>query len=297
MRAGLTPFEALRAGTSARRGFSSQTVKQMAAEDPNPMKILCAAIALAALTLCTTASAGGAQDVVDGFAARTFTAANGETMPYRLFIPDEGARKNRLPLILYLHGGGGVGTDNRKQISGGNTNGTHAWTTAEAQRRHPAFVLAPQLAQNRPSQPGRADAWSSSLATVLEIIAAVSREFAIDSDRVYVTGQSLGGYGAWEIVSRHPQMFAAAVPLCGGGDAVRIVAARTVPVWAFHGAQDPVVPVSESRELVAALRRAGSAVKYTEYADVGHDAWTRAYSEPELAEWIFSQRRSARSPK
>jgi predicted peptidase len=254
------------------------------------------AIALAAFTLCTAASARAGQDVIEGFAVRTFTTADGDTMPYRLFIPDAGARKNRLPLILYLHGGGGVGTDNRKQISGGNTNGTRTWTTPEAQRRHPAFVLAPQLRQNRPSQPGRADAWSSSVETVLEMVAAVSREFAIDPDRLYVTGQSLGGYGTWEIISRYPQTFAAAVPLCGGGDAARIIAARTLPIWAFHGAQDPVVPVTQSRELVAALRRAGSPVKYTEYTDVGHDVWIRAYAEQDLADWLFSQRRAARWP-
>jgi predicted peptidase len=233
------------------------------------MKIISRALALAVLTLCPAVSARAGQDVVDGFTARTFTAANGETMPYRLFIPDAGASKNRLPLVLYLHGGGGVGTDNRKQISGGNTNGTHMWTTPEAQRRHPAFVLAPQLPQNRPSQPGRADAWSSSVETVLEIVAAVSREFAIDSERLYVTGQSLGGYGTWETISRHPQMFAAAVPLCGGGDAARVVAARTRPIWAFHGAKDPLVPVTESRELVAALRRVGSSVKYTPTSSPG----------------------------
>ena len=103
-----------------------------------------------------------------------------------------------------------------------------------------------------------------------------------------MTGQSLGGYATWEMISRHPRRFAAALPLCGGGDGARIVAARTLPIWAFHGTKDPVVPVEESRELVAVLRRVGSPVKYTEYADVGHDAWTRAYAEPELAEWMFT---------
>jgi len=261
------------------------------------MRTICSAIALTAVTLCTPSSARAGQDVIDGFAARTFTAANGKTMPYRLFVPDADARKNRLPLVLYLHGGGGIGTDNQKQISGGNANGTHVWTTPAAQRRHPAFVLAPQMAENRPSQPGRGDAWAASLDTVLEIIAAVSGEFAIDADRLYVTGQSLGGYGTWEIISRYPQKFAAAVPLCGGGDAARVVAARTLPIWAFHGARDDVVPVTESREVVEALLRAGSPVKYTEYADVEHNVWTRAYTDPELAEWIFSQRRTSSSPK
>jgi len=238
-----------------------------------------------------TAPAVAGQVAGDGFVARSFTAASGEAMPYRLFIPDAAARKQPLPLILYLHGSGGVGTDNRKQISGGNTAGTHTWTTGEAQRTHPAFVLAPQLPENRASQSSTPDRWSASVGTVLEIIAAVSREFAIDADRVYVTGQSLGGYGTWDIISKHPRTFAAAVPLCGGGDAVRIVAARTVPVWAFHGAKDPVVPVTESREMVAALRRAGGSARYTEYPDVEHDVWTRAYAGRELADWLFSQRR------
>jgi predicted peptidase len=244
--------------------------------------------------LASPAAGIDVQDAVDGFVARSFKAPSGETMPYRLFIPDAAARRERLPLILYLHGGGGIGTDNLKQISGGNTNGTHTWTTPEAQRRHPVFVLAPQLPQNRLSQAGRPDAWSPSLDTVLEILAAVSREFAIDSDRVYVTGQSMGGYGTWGFISRRPELFAAAVPLCGGGDAARIAAARMLPIWAFHGAQDPLVAVTESREMVAALRGAGSSVKYTEYPDVGHDVWTRAYSERELPEWLFRQRRSSK---
>ena len=120
--------------------------------------------------------------------------------------------------------------------------------------------------------------------TVFRILAAVSREFAVDAYRIHVTGQSLGGYGTWEIISRYPRTFA-------GGDAARVAAARTLPVWAFHGAQDPVVPSAQSRDMVAVLRRAGGSVKYTEYPDVGHDVWTRAYAERELASWLFSQRR------
>ena len=245
-----------------------------------------AVLLVAALILCGTRSELAAQDVVDGFVARSFKAANGETMPYRLFVPDATARSKRLPLILYLHGGGGVGQDNQKQISGGNTAGTHAWTTTEAQRKHPAFVLAPQFADSE-----RTNGWAGVAGKVIELLAAVSREFAIDADRVYVTGQSLGGYGTWDFITKHPDVFAAAVPLCGGGDPSRIGAARTLPIWAFHGGEDPVVPVTESRAMVAALRRAGSSVKYTEYPDVGHNVWTRAYAEPDLADWLFAQRR------
>lgn len=248
-----------------------------------------APLVIAVLILGGGVSETAAQEVVDGFVARSFKAANGDTMPYRLFIPDAAVRSKPLPLVLYLHGGGGVGRDNLKQISGGNTAGTHTWTTAAAQRKHPTFVLAPQLADSERS-PTR-HGWSVAAGTVLEIVNALSREFAIDADRTYVTGQSLGGYGTWNLITKHPDVFAAAVPLCGGGDVSRIDAARALPIWAFHGGRDPVVPATESRELIAALRRAGSAVKYTEYPDVAHDVWTRAYAEPDLADWLFAQRR------
>ena len=137
-----------------------------------------------------------------------------------------------------------MGRDNQRHISGGNTRGYRTLTTTEAQRKHAAFVLAPQLADSGGSP--RVNGWPDVAETVLEIVAAVSREFAIDADRVYVTGQSLGGYGTWHFITKHPDLFAAAVPLCGGGDASRIAVARTLPIWAFHGGQDPVVPVTES---------------------------------------------------
>ena len=240
------------------------------------------------------APAAFAQNADDRFVARSFKTPTRTTMPYRLFIPEADARKKPLPLIVYLHGGGGVGADNLKQISGGNTTGTHVWTTPEAQRKHPAFVVAPQMPEGQQWAMPSSDALSASAQTVLELIAALSREFAIDPDRVYLTGQSLGGYGTWDIISKRPDLFAAAVPLCGGGDPSRILAARRMAIWTFHGAKDEVVPVSGSREMVTALKRAGSPVKYTEYPDAGHNVWTLAYVEPTLAEWLFSQRRSPR---
>jgi predicted peptidase len=245
-----------------------------------------APVLVAALFLGGPTPELAAQDVVDGFVAGSFKASNGDILPYRLFVPNATARTKPLPLILYLHGGGGAGRDNQKQISGGNTAGTHTWTTTDAQRKHPAFVLAPQLADS-----GHTSGWSDVAETVLQVITAVSRDFAIDADRVYVTGQSLGGYGTWNFITRHPDVFAAAVPLCGGGDPSRVSVARALPIWAFHGGRDPVVPVTESREMIAALRRAGSSVKYTEYEDVAHNVWTRAYAEPDLADWLFTQRR------
>ena len=224
-----------------------------------------------------------AQDAVDGFQSRTFNATNGTTLRYRLFVPDAAARDRALPLIVFLHGSGGSGTDNLKQISGGSRQGTHLWTTRQLQIRFPSFVVAPQI-------PTTIE-WPAASDKVIELLASLSGEFAIDAERVYLVGQSMGGYGAWDLITRHPRLFAAAIPLCGGGDVENIAAARAVPVWAFHGARDDVVPVDRSREMVRALRAAGGKVKYTEYIDIGHMVWTRAFAEPTLPDWLFAQRR------
>ncbi len=215
-------------------------------------------------------------------------------MPYRLYVPEERVRARPLPLIVYLHGAGGAGNDNLRQISGGNTAGTRLFASAAVQTKHPAFVVAPQMPGKIrgvipiPTRRRLTRPWCWSLSRLL------SKEFRIDADRVYLTGQSLGGRGTWDLVSKRPNVFAAAVPLCGDGNAQRMRAAGTVPIWAFHGAQDEVVPVAGSRELVAALKSAGSSVKYTEYPDVGHDVWTRAYADPQLPDWLFAQKRSRR---
>jgi len=232
-----------------------------------------------------------AQDSVDGFLARTYTGAAGATMPYRLFIPDAAVRQRALPLIVYLHGGGGAGNDNLRQISGGNTAGTHLWTSRAMQARHPAFVVAPQIPGGRQWGAPSSDELAPAAKLLLDLLATLSKEFAIDADRIYVVGQSLGGRGTWDLVSKRPDLFAGGIPVCGDGNTTRIRAARDVAIWAFHGAKDPVVPVAGSRDLVAALKAAGSRVKYTEYEDVEHDAWVRAFAERELADWLFAQTR------
>jgi predicted peptidase len=192
-------------------------------------------------------------------------------------------------LILYLHGRGGAGMDNRKQISGGNALGTHLWIEPDMQERHPAFVLAPQIPEGATWHTA-GDQPSSHVAALLELLDKLRSELRIDARRVYVVGQSLGGYGAWDIIARYPGVFAAAVPLCGGGDTKHILSARNVAVWAFHGAKDATVPVVRSREIVAALRTVNSSVRYTEYPNVGHAVWTHAFRERGLPEWLFAQR-------
>jgi predicted peptidase len=252
--------------------------------------------AISAFVACLMGSAASsiAQDIVDGYTPRMFVGTAGMRMAYRIFVPDERNRTIPLPVIVYLHGGGGIGTDNLRQISGGNTAGTRVWVTPEAQARYPTFVIAPQLPMSDDRWDLRAaDGLAPFAQLVVELLDSLSREFAIDRDRIYLTGQSLGGFGTWDLITKRPSLFAAAVPLCGEGTPSRAASARDVPIWAFHGARDKSVPVTGSREMVAALRALGSAVKYTEYSEVGHQVWLRAYAEPGLPDWLFAQSRSA----
>jgi hypothetical protein len=125
----------------------------------------------------------------------------------------------------------------------------------------------------------------------LELLAALSREFRIDPDRVYLVGHSHGGRGVWDLAAKRPDLFAAAVPVCGDGNVDRIIKARRIPIWAFHGDRDAVIPIAGSRKLVAVLRAVGAPVRYTEYPNAGHDVWDLAFAEPDLPAWLFAQSR------
>jgi predicted peptidase len=127
------------------------------------------------------------------------------------------------------------------------------------------------------------------MAMVIELIAKIEKEFPIDRSRIYVTGLSMGGYGTWDLIARFPHRFAAAVPVCGGGDPETASQIKHIPLWAFHGALDNVVPPGQSRVMVRALQDAGGTPGYTEYPDVKHDSWVYAFREPHLLPWLFNQ--------
>ncbi|MBL0169532.1 MAG: dienelactone hydrolase family protein [Gemmatimonadaceae bacterium] len=234
-----------------------------------------------------------AADVDAGFEARTHTGA--WAMPYRLFQP---AASGRHPLVIYLHGSGGLGTDNQKQMATGNIFGTRVWALPEHQRQFPCFVLAPQTdrgwANYGEPAPGDSvarvvDGVGDGVATALLIIDQLLSELPIDARRVYVTGQSMGGLGVWNMLAHRPAFFAAAVPCCGSAGPERVSTLANVPIWNFHGDADKTVPVAVSRERMAALRAAGGRPLHTEYAGVGHNAWEWAYTEPALLPWMFAR--------
>ena len=229
------------------------------------------------------------------FEARTYQPPGGKKLPYLLLRPTgyraEGGKKH--PLLIFLHGAGERGSDNRAQITHGKD------FLLAAAKRQGCFVIAPQCPPNArwvevdwsarshlmPEQP------SVPMGLLLELLPKLCDEFAIDTDRIYVMGLSMGGYGTWDLIQRHPEMFAAAVPICGGGDVTKAERIARLPVWAYHGSQDTVVPTSRSRDMIEALRKAGGTPRYTEAPGVGHGVWGLAFSDPELAKWLFVQRR------
>jgi predicted peptidase len=223
-------------------------------------------------------------------------------MPYRLFRPEAAGK---VPLVLYLHGSGGLGDDNLKQLGLGNIFGTRVWLLPENQKRFPCYVVVPQTDRgwtryDFSQQPAKElPGFGDGARLALEIVDRLCHEFthesthdsAIDQRRIYVTGQSMGGAGTWNVIANRPQLFAAAVICCGSISTEDGTESIDTSLWNFHGDFDKTVPVSVSRDRMAARRKAGGQPLYTEYAGVDHNVWEWAFTEPELVNWVFSQRR------
>ena len=209
----------------------------------------------------------------------------GESLRYLLFKPAN-TNTAALPLVLSLHGGGPARQFEHllEPYAPGFAYGLGRLVAPETQREHPSYVVAPWSDNS---------GWDEDRQRlVLLLLDALAAEFKIDSNRVYVTGQSMGGWGTWRIIAADPQRFAAAIPICGGGEPSNAPRAKHVPIWAFHGSGDQVVPVHYTRDMIFALRRVGANPIYWEYKDATHaDTAERAYCEPELMSWLFAQRR------
>ncbi len=203
---------------------------------------------------------------------------------------------------MYLHGSGGLGTDNLKQLGLGNIFGTRVRALQSNQDRFPCYVVAPQTDRGwvryGPPSPGESVArvipgLGDGARLALELVDALRREFAIDDRRIYLAGQSMGGAGVWHLIAERPGFFAAAVSCCGSPTSDDPRAAVPTPLWNFHGDADQTVSPSVSRDRIAALRSAGGRPVATEYPGVGHNAWEWAFTEPALPDWLFSRRRKA----
>lgn len=209
----------------------------------------------------------------------------------------EQQRAQAWPLVLFLHGAAERGHDvwavtrqGLPRLVGLGDELSTTERTIGTELRDRCIVVAPQCPQY--------EVWNET--RLLSLLDAVGRGYRVDRNCVYATGLSLGGFGTWTLAIRHPQRFAAIVPICGGGRIADVLRAsekhrealQSLGIWAFHGANDRVVPREESERMVRALETAGvTDVRLTVYPDVEHDAWTRTYGNPELYAWLFRHHR------
>jgi len=204
---------------------------------------------------------------------------------YLLFLPREyEAREQRgekWPLILFLHGAGERGDDLELVKIHGIPR------IVESQPDFPFVAVSPQC-------PDGTMWWHHNL-TLKGLLDEVMANYAVDPHRVYLTGLSMGGYGTWSLAMEFPELFAAIAPICGGGMPEWVVMLKDVPVWAFHGAEDPLVPLEQGQRMVDALRACSGDVRFTVYPGVEHDSWTQTYENPELYKWFHQHTRRKKS--
>jgi len=194
---------------------------------------------------------------------------------YLLHLPESyGRTKKRWPLILFLHGSGERGK-NLELVK------THGIPKIVGQKpEFPFIVVSPQCPEGQ---------WWS-MDTLTTLLDAIERKYRVDKKRIYVTGMSMGGYATWQLANENPGRFAAIAPVCGGGNPHLAYKIKDLPIWVFHGAKDDCVPISESREMVSALRKLKGKVRFTVYPQTDHDSWTQTYANKGLYEWLLSHR-------
>jgi predicted peptidase len=249
--------------------------------------------------LLTTVIALQAQDF-SAYEKRMFKDADGGELPYRILFPDDYDSSKSYPLVLFLHGAGERGDDNEAQL----THGADLFLKAENRTKFPAIVVFPQCPkEDYWAHVERSDdrkEWfypfyestTPAMQKVEGLLDQLMEEEAVDQSRLYVAGLSMGGMGTFDLLAHRPYQFAAAMPICGGGNLV--VAERyagSTPLWIFHGDADAVVPVELSRNMYERLQNLGADVKYTEYAGVNHNSWDNAFAEAQFLPWLFSQQK------
>ena len=228
----------------------------------------------------------------------TYLSSSGASLNYRIFVPDiPETATNGVPLVMFLHGSGECGTNNMLQLIHG-VGGLVWWS----RKREPAIVVAPQSPPLTVWSPlyfdlGHANTPSTTppmIKLVKGLMDDICNRYPVDTNRLLVTGISLGGYGTWDLVSRYPGLFAAAIPVCGGCDPRKANEAAKTPLWIFHGERDGNVPNKMDRAMVSHLWELDAPVRYMEYPDSGHGIWSRVYSNDAVMKWFFSRVRHHR---
>jgi predicted peptidase len=227
---------------------------------------------------------------------------NADSMPYRLLLPDNYDAAKKYPLLFFMHGSGERGNDNEKQL----VHGAALFLKEDVRKNYPAIIVFPQCPQSsywsnvsstRDSQGKRNFIFKANTDPTIAmqmanaLLKKIIKEYPVQKKQVYVAGLSMGGMGTFEMVYRNPRLFAAAFPICGGGDPAIAKKVKKTNWWIFHGAKDDVVPPINSEVMAKALQKAKASVKLTIYPNANHNSWDAAFAEPALLPWLFAQRR------
>lgn len=231
---------------------------------------------------------------VSRFGYGYFTNSQNDTLRYRILTPDYDTMRT-YPLVIFLHGSGERGNDNEAQLKWGVGN----FATDQNMVLYPAIIIAPQCPEHQ--QWANFKVYSSSAGMQLQsepspsmklligLVHKLIKDMPVDTNRIYITGLSMGGFGTYDAIERYPNLFAAAMPVAGGGDPSKASLIAHIPIWDFHGAEDAAVDPRLSRIMMEALWKAGAHPGYTEYPGVGHFSWLHAYSDPVVLAWLFRQ--------
>lgn len=226
------------------------------------------------------------------FEKKQYVNEEGDTLLYRQMISDYDTI-SQYPLVIFLHGSGERGNDNEAQLKWG----VKAFTNTRVMTSYRPIVVAPQCPAN--------ERWSNfdfenmslkekptlQMKLLKELINDLIKTMPVDHNRVYITGLSMGGFGTFDALARYPELFAAAVPVCGGGDTQQAAKMAAVPMWIFHGAKDTTVGVDFSTNMYDALVKAGAFPGLTIYPEAGHFSWIATYDDEMMMDWLFSQRK------
>ena len=234
---------------------------------------------------------------IDQYRSATWKTSNREKLLYRYRKPANHDSKKKYPLLVFLHGSGGRGSDNQQQLLDANSIG--ALNKQQVFSKYESFVFIPQVASEErwvsvpwdTKEYELAPISSSMRMTFQALDRFIKKNRSIDRNRIYVMGLSMGGWGTWDAISRRPEFFAAAVPICGSGDPIQSSKLTNLPIWAWHGERDEVISVTGSQEMVRAIDEAGGKIRYTEIKGRGHDSWLDVWNSQELWKWLYEQRR------
>ena len=239
-----------------------------------------------------------AEELLDKYTPAVWRNATGESLNYRYRSPASVEEGKTYPLLLFLHGAGGRGNDNRGELTDAGT--IQAMEKAGVSQRFNSYVIAGQVPNDKlwvdvdwTTTSHKMPPISKSMELMFEALDAfmTNPENQIDHDRIYVMGLSMGGYGVWDAIQRRPDFFAAAVPICGGADNRLASSLANLPIWVWHGDNDGVITVERSRSMVDALKRSGGNPRYSEIKGRGHDSWVDAFGHAPLWTWVYSQTR------